>query len=93
MTYEERKKWLCQQCGKPQQCGYVNRNLEDKCPVIQETMEGWELGYEDAIDKACEWLEKNMQDYAYCKYEGEELTDEAKISNNLIKDLRKAMEE
>ena len=60
MTYEERKKWLCQQCGKPQQCGYVNRNLEDKCPVIQETMEGWELGWQDAIDKACEWLKCNF---------------------------------
>ena len=59
MTYEERKKWLCQQCGKPQQCGYVNRNLEDKCPVIQETMEGWELGWQDAIEKACEWLKKS----------------------------------
>ena len=55
--------WLnnfCQQCGKPQQCGYVNRNLEDKCPVIQETMEGWELGWQDAIEKACEWLKRNF---------------------------------
>ena len=60
MTYGERKKWLCEQCGKPQQCGYVDRNLEDKCPVIQETMEGWELGFQDAIDKACEWLKCNF---------------------------------
>lgn len=50
MTYEERKHWLCQQCGKPHQCGYVNRGLQDKCPAIQEKMEGWELGYQDAID-------------------------------------------
>ena len=50
MTYEERKRWLCQQCGKPHQCGYVNRGLQDKCPAIQEKMEGWELGYQDAID-------------------------------------------
>lgn len=50
MTYEERKRWLCQQCGKPHQCGYVNRGLQDKCPVIQEKMEGWELGHADAID-------------------------------------------
>lgn len=49
MTYEERKHWLCQQCGK-QQCGYANRGLQDKCPAIQEKMEGWELGYQDAID-------------------------------------------
>lgn len=49
MTYEERKRLLCQQCGK-QQCGYVSRGLQDKCPAIQEKMEGWELGYQDAID-------------------------------------------
>ena len=49
MTYEERKRLLCQQCGK-QQCGFVSRGLQDKCPAIQEKMEGWELGYQDATD-------------------------------------------
>ena len=49
MTYEDRKRLLCQQCGK-QQCGYANRGLQDKCPAIQEKMEGWELGYQDATD-------------------------------------------
>ena len=50
MTYEERKRWFCQQCRKPHQCGYVNRGLEDDCTALQEKMEGWELGYQDAID-------------------------------------------
>ena len=50
MTYEERKRWLCQQCGKPHQCGYVNRGLEDDCTALQEWMQCWELGYADAID-------------------------------------------
>lgn len=50
MNYEERKKWFCQQCGWPHLCGYVNRHLEDKCTALQEKMEGWELGYQDAID-------------------------------------------
>ena len=50
MTYEERKLWLCQQCGKPHQCGYVNRGLEDDCTALQEWMQCWELGYQDAID-------------------------------------------
>lgn len=49
MTYEERKRWLCQQCGK-QQCGYANRDLQDKCTALQECMQGWELGHADAID-------------------------------------------
>jgi len=51
MNYEERKRWLCQQCGKPHQCGYVNRGLEDDCTALQEWMQCWELGYQDAIDK------------------------------------------
>lgn len=51
MTYEERKKWLCEQCGKTHQCGYVDRGLTDKCPRISEVMEGWELGCMDAIEK------------------------------------------
>lgn len=45
------------------------------------------------LDKICQWLDENMQDYANCVYEGEELTDEARVSSNLMKDLRKAMEE
>lgn len=49
MTYEKRKRWLCQQCGK-QQCGYANRGLQDKCTALQEWMQCWELGYQDAID-------------------------------------------
>ena len=49
MTYEERKRLLCQQCGK-QQCGYANRDLQDKCTALQEWMQCWELGYQDATD-------------------------------------------
>ena len=56
MTYEERKRWLCQQCGKPHQCGYVNRGLEDDCTALQEWMQCWELGYQDAVGKAYKWL-------------------------------------
>lgn len=50
MTYKERKKWFCQQCDRQHQCGYVNRHLEDKCTALQEWMQCWELGYQDAID-------------------------------------------
>ena len=60
MTYEERKRWLCQQCGKPHQCGYVNRGLEDDCTALQEKMEGWELGHADAIEEACDFFEARM---------------------------------
>ena len=58
MNASERQKWLCQQCGKPQQCEYVDRGFENLCPAIQETMQGWQLGYKDAIEKAVEWIKQ-----------------------------------
>ena len=61
MTYEERKKWICKQCNQKTDCAYVNRNMEYKCLLVEERMEGWELGYKDAIEKACEWLYKRQQ--------------------------------
>lgn len=56
MTYEERQKWVCEQCGKPETCGYVGRNLVNKCCYNQDVMEGWELGQKDAVEKACNLL-------------------------------------
>lgn len=50
MTYEERKKLLCQQCCWHHQCGYISRGLQDKCTTMHEWMQCWELGYQDAID-------------------------------------------
>ena len=48
---------------------------------------------EQMIDKACEWLQEHKNDYAFPIYQGEELTDESYVSDDIIKDLRKAMEE
>ena len=50
---------ICRRCGQ-QQCGYIIRGLQDKCPTIQDLTEGWEQGYEDAVEKACEWLSEQM---------------------------------
>lgn len=47
----------------------------------------------ELIDKACEWLQEHKNDYAFPIYQGEELTDENYVSDDIIKDLRKAMEE
>lgn len=58
MTYEERKKWICQQCNQKIDCAYVNRKMEYKCLLVEEQMVGWELGYKDVVDKACEQIEK-----------------------------------
>ena len=65
----------------------------EKLEALAAIRDSYEQGYGYAVEKACEWLEENMQDYANCVYEGEELTDKARVSSNLIKDLRKAMEE
>ena len=39
MTYEERKKWICEQCNQKTDCAYVNRNMEYKCLLVEERME------------------------------------------------------
>ena len=57
MTYEERKKWLCEQCSHKNECAYVRRDMEYKCLLLEERMEGWELGWQDAIDKFCEFMQ------------------------------------
>ena len=61
--------------------------------IQKESIHTAEWADKTMLDKVCQWLDENMQDYANCVYEGEELTDEARVSSNLMKDLRKAMEE
>lgn len=84
MTYEEREKILCNNCEAKENCSYINRNLERKCSFRETTMYGWELGYNDAIDKACKWLKFN---YA-------EFTDNTRLGikiDELVKDFKKDM--
>lgn len=45
------------------------------------------------IEKACKWLELYANEYAFADYTGDELNGEAYISNKLIQDFKKAMEE
>lgn len=58
MNYEERQQEICKMCIEGTKCSYKSRNLEYKCPNLSDNMYGWELGWQDAIDKACEWMEK-----------------------------------
>ena len=60
MTKEERQKWVCHDCGKDN-CAYVNRGLEYKCPFLDAIMYGWDFGFSDAIDKACEGFKENTE--------------------------------
>ena len=60
MTYEEREKMLCNDCEAKENCSYISRNLERKCSFRETVMYGWELGWKDATDKACEWLRRTQ---------------------------------
>lgn len=53
MTYEERKKRMCTACAsRKENCGYVSRGLESKCPYLSDAMDGWELGRGDTLAEA-----------------------------------------
>ena len=56
MTYEEREKQICRECSMKETCPYIPRKMEYKCQNLSDMMYGWELGYKDAVNKACEWL-------------------------------------
>ena len=94
MTYEERQKCICNDCGKDN-CEYVNRSLERKCPFLDAVMYGWEFGYKDTIDEACAFIENiKSHDYDYLKSDRWEGVCWTLIkTTELAKDLRKHMEE
>ena len=56
MTYEERQKWLCEQCRHHNDCAYRIRGLDATCVYAGQIMDGWELGQQDTADKAEEWV-------------------------------------
>lgn len=85
MTYEERERQLCNNCEAKENCSYISRNLERKCSFQETTMYGWELGYKDAVDNACEWLADNL-----LHYWGQ---INANDTEEFIDNFRKAMEE
>lgn len=72
---------FCKRCSHYAGCGFISRNLQTKCDILQIFEEGYEQGYEDAIKKACEYLEEytpqkfeDVQNYVenFCKaMEGE----------------------
>ena len=84
MNYEEREKQLCNNCAAKENCSYISRNLESKCSFIETTMYGWELGWQDSIDKAVEWLDEHLLDYW-----GQQNSD----PSNFFIEFKKAMEQ
>lgn len=86
MTYEEREKTLCNNCEAKENCSYMSRNLEGKCSFRETTMYGWELGYKDAIEKACEWLKDNHADIFIRYIRGYDADDEIEIFRKYMED-------
>lgn len=56
--------------------------------VRQIIDKSYDAGYKDAINEACEWLEKHINDDKYYSCIGEET-----LIPYLLEDFRKAMEE
>lgn len=65
MTYKERQKAICKECTdyNTSKCPYVIRSL--RCPNLSNQMEGWELGYKDAVKKSWEWLHNRYNENGY----------------------------
>ena len=89
MTYEERIVKLCKECPEREQCGYVPRKLMGDCTYLQDVMSGWELGYQDAVEKAAEWIECFCNEHYIMSYSD---SHEVEI-NELIDIFKKKMEE
>ena len=42
---------ICEICGQ-KDCGYINREIEERCDKIQ----WYQQGFDDAADKACDYF-------------------------------------
>lgn len=51
---------------------------------------GYKAGQNELIEKACKWLNKHASNYAFSVYDED---DACSVSENLIDDFLKAMEE
>lgn len=53
----------CENCSLNKDCGYISRNLEEKCPDEQLYQDGYYDGFDDAliisINIAYRWIEDN----------------------------------
>lgn len=93
MNYEERERQLCNNCEAKENCFYISRNLESKCSFKETTMYGWELGYKDAIDKACEFFNERMWEYTFLSDEVYVVDGESSSKSEFIRNFKDYMEE
>lgn len=83
MKREERAKQICERCSGNKECSYTSRDL--KCPQYEDIMDGYDVGQEDMLDNACEWLADNL-----LHYWGQ---INANDTDEFIDNFRKAMEQ
>lgn len=62
------------------------RNIPEDSLEANSILEGYEKGYQDAIDKACEWIKSNMPNYV-------NFEDGFIYEVDMADDFRKATEE
>lgn len=70
---------ICKVCKYKSDCGYLKRNKVGDCIGVQDS----DCGYEEAVEKAAEWLETALN--------GDNI-EGCKDSKQLIEDFKKAME-
>ena len=58
MTYKERIKAICEECGQSEACGHYLRDLQRKCEYLQNVMYGWEMGHQDTIEAVEDYVDK-----------------------------------
>lgn len=51
-------KRICEYCKDNKNCSYLKSSITYKCPSVQD----YDLGYEAAIDKACEVYRQELAD-------------------------------
>ena len=78
MTQETKDK-ICQVCAHSATCGFTTRSLQDKCPTIQQYDDGYDLGYKEAVEKACEWLKNVGETHYIMAYSDSESVDKEEL--------------
>lgn len=54
---------ICKACERLSACSFINKDLQDYCPIVQQSLSGYYIGYGDAVIKAGEWLVDNAHHY------------------------------
>ncbi|MBR1543503.1 MAG: hypothetical protein IJ626_01250 [Muribaculaceae bacterium] len=73
---------ICKLCSQYKDCAFISRDLQNKCDIVEKYENGYEQGYADAIEKACDVL--------WHKFD--KIYADPKFPDKFIKNFRKAME-